>query len=329
MNNLDAIRDEIRDWSESLYHEQDGLGGYRSGPGRCVNLLSTTDVAWLRYATHDLDDLDDARRAAWVRWIRGRQDANDGHFEYTAAVGEGNMHSHGHAFWHANRALGILGSEIAVFPSYLRPAMTVDGLAAWFAAWRAQARRTHHDILGLVPILANTANRAWVELFYEELAGQQDSDTGTWPKGPETNISRTFACTCIFRATGRMPPQPEKIINAMLSLQCADGFWRERNHSSFSTMDAIYILVRLPQVIGYRTNEATQALAKIEKSLTAMYAAEKKTLMGNTHSMLAVVHALGLLREAFPGHFSAARPWRFDWDKPELFACELLKGQTG
>jgi hypothetical protein len=47
--------------------------------------------------------------------------------------------------------------------------------------------------------------------------------------------------------------------------------------------------------------------------------------MGNTHSMLAVVHAIGLLREVFPADFSSSHSWRFDWDKPELFRCELLR----
>ena len=329
MKNLNHIRDELRDWSESLYVEEDGCGGYRMGPDGGVNLLSTTDIAWLRYATNDLDDLEDARRSAWVSWIQERQDRRDGHYEYTDAVGEGNMHSNGHAFWHANRALGILGGEIAVFPEYLRPATTVEGLIRWFRNWEAQIAPTHHDILGLIPILANTGDRGWVDLFYRELANQQDDETGAWPKGPATNISRTFAYTCIFRATGRIPPQPEKIIDVMLSLQCEDGFWRERNHSYFSTMDAIYILVRLPGVISYNEDEAAKALRKIEKSLTAMYESEKAELARNTHSMLAVVHALGLLSEAFPDDFKFSRPWRFDWDKPELFACDLLKGQTG
>jgi hypothetical protein len=289
-----------------------------------VNLLSTTDIAWIRYAMRDLTGLDDARREKWVGWIRNQQKP-DGHFEYTAAVGEGNMHSNGHAFWHANRALGILGSEVQIFPAYLRPAMTTSGLQMWFAKWEAQVSRTHHDVLGLIPILANTDDTEWIEMFYQQLARQQDPETGTWPWGATTNISRTFAYSAIFRATNRIPPQPEKIIDAMLRLQSEDGFWRERNHSYFSTMDAIYLLVRLPRLLGFKEREAMGALERIKSPMIALYRRKDDGLMSNTHSMLAVVHSIGLLSEAFPAEFSSSERWRFDWDKPELFRCEILR----
>jgi hypothetical protein len=325
MISLDALRAELHDWCETLCVEEHGDVGYRMGTSGAVNLLSTTDIAWLRYATCDLEDLDATRREKWVRGIQNQQHKDDGRYQYTEAVGEGNMHSNGHAFWHANRALGILGSEIRIFPEYLRHAMTASGLEKWFAAWEAQPVRTHHDILGLIPILANTDDTDWVGLFYQQLAQQQDPETGTWPRGATTNISRTFAYSAIFRATNRIPPQPEKIIDAMLRLQSEDGFWRERNHSFFSTMDAIYLLVRLPRLLGYREQEAMAALERIKSPMIALYLRKEDELLGNTHSMLAVVHAIGLLSEAFPGDFSASEPWRFDWDKPELFRCELLR----
>lgn len=325
MIELDGIRTELHDWSERLLVEDAETVGYRMGPTGQVNLLSTTDIAWLRYAICDLDDLAPERRRKWARWIRKEQGRDDGRYEYTAAVGDGNMHSHGHAFWHANRALGILGAEIEVFPEYLRNAMTPAGLEDWFRAWEAQPIRTHHDVLGLIPILANTDDAGWVDIFFRALTAQQDPPTGTWPRGTETNISRTFAYSAIFRATGRMPPQPDKIIDVMLQLQSADGFWRERNHSYFSTMDAIYLLSRLPALIGHREGEAQAALERIKAPMLDLYRRKPDSLLGNTHSMLAVVHAIGLLQEAFPGDFSSSSRWRFDWDKPELFRCELLR----
>mgnify|MGYP005813554123 CR=1 FL=1 len=322
--NLDTVRSELHDWYEDLRVEDGETIGYRMGRGGRANLLSTTDVAWIRYALNDLDGLSNATREKWARWIQNEQKA-DGHFEYTEAVGEGNMHSHGHAFWHANRALRILGSEIRIFPEYLRPATTTAGLTSWFAAWEAQVNRTHHDVLGLIPILANTDDAAWVECFYRDLARQQDPDTGTWPRGGPTNISRTFAYSVIFRANSRIPPQPEKIIDAMLRLQAEDGFWHDRNHSFFSTMDAIYVLTRLPRLTGYKEAEAMGALVRIKAPMAALYRRREDRLFGNTHGMLAVVHALGLLSETFPEEFPASKPWRFDWDKPDLFRCDLIR----
>jgi hypothetical protein len=290
---LDRVACELGTWYDSRAVEDGETLAFRMSSAARVNLLSTTDIAWIRYALNDLGGLENTAREKWVGWIQNEQ-KRDGHFEYTAAVGPGNMHSNGHAFWHANRALRVLGSEIRTFPEYLRPATTAAGLKTWFAAWEAQANRTHHDILGLIPILANTDDSDWVELFYGQLALQQDPETGTWPRGVTTNISRTFAYSAIFRATNRMPPQPEKIVDAMLRLQSEDGFWRERNHSFFSTMDAIYLLVRLPRLLGYKEREAMTALERIKSPMVALYLRKEDELLGNTHSMLAVVHAIGL-----------------------------------
>lgn len=85
------------------------------------------------------------------------------------------------------------------------------------------------------------------------------------------------------------------------------------------------LLARLPVLIGFKEREARAALERIKSPMLALYYAEHDTVMGNTHSMLAVVHAIGLLREVSPADFSSSHPWRFDWDKPELFCCELLR----
>ena len=110
----------------------------------------------------------------------------------------------------------------------------------------------------------------------------------------------------------------------MLSLQSDDGIWHDRNHSYFSSMDAIYILVRLPKLVNYKEDIAVFALRKALEGMKNVYNTEKSSLMENTHAMLAVVHALGLLCEAFPDEFEYSKPWRFDWDKPALFKCKLL-----
>jgi hypothetical protein len=111
----------------------------------------------------------------------------------------------------------------------------------------------------------------------------------------------------------------------MLRLQSEDGFWRERNHSYFSTMDAIYLLTRLPRLVGHREEEAMAALKRVKAPMAALYMRKEDELFGNTHGMLAVVHAIGLLSETFPEDFPVSEPWRFDWDKPDLFRCEFLR----
>ena len=56
-----------------------------------------------------------------------------------------------------------------------------------------------------------------------------------------------------------------------------------------------------------------------------MYAAEQETLLRDPHHMLAVTHTFGLLQEAFPGQYTSQRPYRFDWDRLELYDCQVIR----
>ena len=55
-----------------------------------------------------------------------------------------------------------------------------------------------------------------------------------------------------------------------------------------------------------------------------IFAAEQAALLGDTHRMLAVTHTFGLLQEAFPNEYKSERPYRFDWDKLDLYACKVI-----
>src|SRR5690606_375540 len=125
----------------------------------------------------------------------------------------------------------------------------------------------------------------------------------------------TFAYNCIYAAGNRIPKFPEKIIDVILVLQAEDGLWHDSNHSFFSSMDSIYILSHLSEIIGYKTKEVYSALEKATIQMGVVYKEEKEYLQNNTHAMLSIVHALGLLRDALPDHFICSEPWKFDWDK--------------
>ena len=325
MKNLDLIREELQEWLAGLYTEENGLGSFRMGAEGEPNLLSATDAAWLMYAMGTVDRFPEDKKRAWVAWLKAQQNEQDGSYAYTSAVGPKNMHSNGHAFWHTSRALGILGSEINVFPEYLRPLITTDGLDKWFRAWREQENNTHHDVLGLIPMLANTNDQAWIDLFYDNLTADQDSETGTWlTPAKKTNISRTFAYNCIYAAAGKIPDHAEIMVDTIFSLQAADGLWHDSNHSYFSSMDSIYILSHVPQKIGYKTAEANDALTKAAKRMSEVFDEEKEYFRGNTHAMLSIVHAFGLLRDAVPEMFAPSAPWHFDWDNTKLFKSSIF-----
>lgn len=41
--------------------------------------------------------------------------------------------------------------------------------------------------------------------------------------------------------------------------------------------------------------------------------------------MLAITHTYGLLQETFPDEYPSERPYRFDWDRLELYDSQTIQ----
>lgn len=320
---LDALHDQIHQWSLTLFDPESG--GFRCNQEIGPNVLSTTDVVWIRYATGD-PEAGAPDRDKIVRYLQGKQDPRTGKIPHDPGPA-GQGHVDGHAFWQTVRALRILGAELSHFPAHLEPMLTPPGMDAWFASfnWDGGAGERpgyHHEVLGLVPAVVSRADEELTEALYRNVAAQQNLKTGTWPRA-KTSISRTFAYTALHMATGRLPNLPERIVDEILRLQNDSGLW-DAQLPGFGSMDSAYLLVRLAQRIGYRQDEAVVALRKLSSTMRHIYTAEQAVLLNNTHRMVAVAHTFGLLQEAFPDEYRSERPYRFDWDKLDLYLCQVI-----
>lgn len=320
MDFLDEMRDEVHAWTESLWDEP--TGGFRMNAEVGPNVMTTTDVAWMRYATHD-PDLYGPHREAWVRYLQTRQDPDTGVVAHDLGPG-GQGHSNGHALWQTVRALNILGGKLLLCPIHFRALACPEALRSWFdrVDWDGP-RSNHHEVLGLTPLLASLDSADWSRVFFEKIAEQQNPETGAWPR-PQVNISRTFAYTALHRAVGLIPPRPEKIVDVILSLQRPNGFWQER--PGFLTMDSAYVLARLPVALDYRRGDAHGALARLRPALMDFHRAQKDRIRQTPHEAQAIVHTFSLLQEAFPDELPSERPYRFDWDRPSMYYCEEVAG---
>lgn len=321
--NLDNLADRLVAWAGSLWEMVDAeRGGFRGGGPIGVNLMSSTDLAWILHAI-GRDDVLGRWREPWVAFLRSRQDPQTGRFEYEPFARP--QHSSGHALWHTVRALNILDADLRHFPHYLAGVVPIDGLRAFFDAvdWSSPASN-HHEVLGLVPVLVNLAGAEWTELFYAKLLEQQDLQSGTWPRARPANISRTFAYTVLHRAAGRMPPMPERIVDAIISLQRPDGLWDDG--PGFLTMDAAYLLTRLSPAIGHRQADSAAAMAKLRAAMDGVVRDRLEAILRNTHQTLAVVQTFSLLQEALGDERRSARPWRFDWDERRFYRSRTIAG---
>lgn len=318
-NFLDFLREQLHQWSLTLFDPVSG--GFRCNENIGVNVMSTTDIVWIRYAANDLNP-GAPDRDRIVGYLHGKQDPHTGRVSH-----DYGGHSDGHALWQTVRALRILGVQLPYFPVYQKPILYPSGLDAWFTnfnwnCFTEERRGNHHEVLGLIPAIVSLANDELTECLFRNLEKQQNKETGTWPRA-KTNISRTFAYTALHIATGRLPKMPEAIIDEILRMQSENGLW-DRQLPSFSSMDSAYVLVRLPKLISYRQKDATDALRKLSTAMLRIFTENQATLFSDTHRVLAVTHTFGLLQEAFPHEYLSERPYRFDWDKLDLYNCEVI-----
>lgn len=318
---LDELRDTVCTWTESLWDPR--TGGFRHNAEIGPNVMSTTDVVWMRYAVN-APDLAAGHRDEVVAYLQECQDPVTGMVCHDPGPA-GQGHSCGHALWQTVRSLNLLSADLLHFPHHLRSAVTVQGLERWFDAvdWDSTASN-HHEVLALAPLLVGLNDPEWTDTFYRKIGEQQAPETGAWQRS-RVNISRTFAYTALHRAAGRIPAHPERMLDTILSLQRPDGFWEERPR--FLTMDSIYLLVRPARELNYRREDADRALLCAGEALPEFYRLHGEEVRENPHSMSAIVHAFALLQEAFPEQYPDEAGFRFHWDVAESYYSEIVATQ--
>ena len=319
---LDVLRECVHAWSVSLFDPE--AGGFRQNADIGVNIMSSTDMVWMRYATHDADP-GAPDREKLIAYIEGAQDPETGMVRH-AAGRAGQNHCDAHAFWQTVRALNILGGRLKHFPHHLRPLVTPEGLEAWFDGidWDSRAHSNHHEVLGIVPLLVSLNDPEWGRVFYAKIVEQQNPKTGSWPR-PHTNISRTYAYTVIHVASDMLPPYPERMIDTVLDLQEPSGFWDD-DPPGFHTMDCAFLLARVPSRIGYREQDARDALGRLSHALRATFARRQVDFYAqNPHKMLALTHTFGLLQETFPEEYPSNPSYRFNWEDTRVYVCDVIR----
>ncbi len=318
---LDGFREALRPWCRSLFDAESG--GFRQSEAIGPNVLASTDVVWLRYAAGE-DDLGAPFPDRLIRYLQGVQDPATGRVAHDPGPG-GQLHGDGHALWQTARALRLLGGELLHPPRHLLALASPEALSRWFASfdWGPGGSGNHHEVLGLAPLLASRPASDLVAAVLDQLGRQQDPRRGTWPRGAPAGISRTFAYTALHAAAGRVPDRASGIVDAVLALQRDNGLWDvERPH--FHTMDAAYLLVRLPPQLGHRQADAVDALWRLAGATRRLVAEQAAAYAINPHAVLALTHTLGLLQEAFPDAFPSKPRFRFDWDDLSQYACAAL-----
>lgn len=328
---LNEMRKQALEHVESLWEPCYVGGGFKGKHDSYVSIMGTTDAAWIFYMLQAEEQINKygGRAASWLNAQAGER----GMFIHDTPClgGKGYRHSHGHAFWMTVRALSIYGQKLENFPEYLKDYWTPEQLNQWFAQSNWQSPESnHHNVLGLIPTMVSQNNPEWVETFYRNLADQQDPLTATWCDNTDhkTNVSRTFAYCAMHMAAGRIPPRAEELVSTILKIQRDIGIWETKcDFPEYHTMDATYIVSRVGDAIGYPEAPRKEALLRTAHAMNAYFASRPICRFEGLHLLQANLHTLGLLQEALPELYSTEMPWRFDWDKADMFYCPVIAEQ--
>lgn len=318
---LDHLRSEVLEWLNVLWVADGPTGTFRLTPRHSPSLISATDTAWIAHCIDAMPELA-AKCEPWIAWLQGKQLPETGEFLHD----QPNCHKRGHAFWQTVRAFNILGGQMLAFPEYLRPVLTIRGLRNWFAE-----NSECHQTLGLIPVLVSLNDPAYTTAFFEEITLKQDPETGLWPRGVG-ELGHSFAFTVLHNAAGKLPNNVEKILDYALSvltghLAAGTPFGADGERPGFKTMDTVYLIGRLSRQLGRRRDESLAVLNQLADCFVPNFFArwQDPARRPDTHGLLANVHTFGLLAEALPERFPGSRPWRFDWDRAEMYFCQPIR----
>jgi hypothetical protein len=307
---LDAFREAAQAWSLELYDP--ASGGFRERTGATADLLTTADVIWLRYACHVRDtELGAPERA-----------------KILACLDAPLAGQTGHKLWMATRALRILGGEPSRAPTRYDGIREAQAFAAHLREKFVAKGEHHHEMLGLLPLIVSSGDPRFLEAALQAMAETQGPH-GRWPRDASRPLdwSRTFAYTSLHLAVGRLPPHPDAILAAMEGELTRGDRILASPLGGYHHMDVLFVLVRLPAAMRHeRTQEIREKIRRGLPEFRREFLEKQERLADKPHHhMLAGAHILGLLQEAAPEELPAERPFRFDWDRLDLYECAVLK----
>lgn len=321
---LNAIRDEVRAWYRRLEAPGEPYGAYCMQPKTAPDLYASADVAWIRWMMDDLGALTTSQRSEWIGYIQSQQQP-DGTYRHRTT------HCPAHAFCHATGALNMLGGAHKVRPAFLDRYLDVDGVAQWLAGidWQ-RPWGASHDIWGAgLPLACTpTTPKRWRDALFQWLDGQVDPSTGFWRRGvtydyPLEPLGGAFHIWPIYAAMGRDLPFPDRIIDAVLSIQQADGSFD--GGFGYGNMDAVWVLAYLMDRTSHRRDDVRRALDKSAKGLMRAYVRRRHQWLGDAHGTESRIAALAILSIGLPDRFEG-KAWRNPWHCRELFVINVASG---
>lgn len=325
-----SMRERVFDFTafEALYPEWEAQfasgdlpGEFSYARGGPTSLYGTTD-ALISRATIGLAPSDENERAAWAALINGFQDVKSGWFRkrYT-------LHFRSHTAAYAVAALRLLGHGPArPVEAALRIASSAKATIRWLRGipW-SLSWPSSHIVAGLPAILHMTdaADETFWSTYFGWLDEHVHPETGFWSRGivhrlglrrplATAELGGAFHEHFVYEARGRAWPLPERVVDASLALQHANGLW-DGEVTYCIDLDGLYSMIRSSRNAGgYRADEVRSAVCRyLERAQATL--CDREFLFreyDNSHRLTGALSAVAECATWYPDLVRTARPWR-------------------
>lgn len=307
-------------------HRTGQPGGYRrmlADPPHEAELYGTADAAILLYTLGELPAPGSAEHGGLIRTLQGFQREEDGMFP-----GAGHHAIHSTAF--AISALELLDAKPLHPLKALHPLKERTGLAAFLDGldWKQQPWGESTKGAGVYAalVLAEEADKAWEDWYFDWLWNEADPETGLWRQGAVTGRGDSAAddgAPLFHHLAGsfhylfnqdyrkRRLRYPEPLADTCLTLFQSGQIPLSKGAFSFVELDVLYLVVSVIEQTSHRAEELKEMVQAIGGHLLEFIAVcveeQADEVYEDLHTLCGSVCALAIVQSVLPEQVQADR----------------------
>lgn len=329
--NLHKLREELREWTESMRMPGTSAGVYRFTPEGDPHFYASADAAIIRWIIGDdlQSMLNKQDRLNWIAVINDCQEPGEGRF-----VNDFPHHPF-HAMGMGLNALVALGGQCRYPMAYFKLFNKPDVIGPWLSSlpWGTTGPWDVSHIIWGGPVFLNMSSKAsveWRQAMFDWFDRQLD-EYGAWAKDFPVDLNKVqigseyqaLGCSVhvwpLWRHLGLRVPGVERIAKVVLDLQ------GERNWGGvhYGSMDAFYILMVAAGQDAGNADIYHEALNRFIPTLMDDYYGPRHSF-SDMHKALCWASCVGYLRKALPDRFVGGDSWNDIFDVAELYDFDAV-----
>jgi hypothetical protein len=312
---------------ESRFRIGGGIGDFSYAPAGKPCLYGTTDILFCRAIINRLE-LTEKQKDEWSDTINSFQDSSTTWYRkvYT------HTHFREHTTAYAVAALYLIDRNPARDFIWMKKLLSSReeverwiNKIPWSLSWPAS-----HIVSGIPAILAmlGKSTPEFFDWYFAWLDREANPQTGYWSRGfghrlglikkiTKHEMGGAFHMYFVYEYMNRKWPYPEKVIDATLKLQHANGLW-DKDVTYCIDLDGVYSLLRSSRNAGeYRAVDVRGACTRYLEAAEQILNDRRFffSRYTNSHILPGALAAIAECQKFYPGLVKTTRPWIQTLDK--------------